>query len=80
MNKILQYMSSQGELLDTEIASGTGIPVASVRKQLAELAARHEVVACRTIRFHNGNRFEGTIYRVAGYTPPAAPGRKPKAK
>lgn len=80
MDKILQYMRSHGELLDKEIAVGTGLSIASVRSRLAELTARHEVVACQTIRFHNGNRFEGTIYRVAGYIPPAAPGRKPKAK
>jgi hypothetical protein len=80
MNGILQYMKSHGEQLDKEIAVATGISIASVRLQLAELTARHEVVACQTIRFSNGKRFEGTIYRVAGYTPPASPGRKPKAR
>lgn len=73
-------MKLHGEQLDKEIAVATGISIASVRLQLAELTVRHEVVACQTIRFSNGKRFEGTVYRVAGYTPPASPGRKPKAK
>lgn len=80
MNGILQYMKLHGEQLDKEIAAATGMSIASVRLQLAELTVMHEVVACQTIRFSNGKRFEGTIYRVAGYTPPASPGRKPRAK
>jgi hypothetical protein len=80
MNKILQYMKMNGERLDKEIAVATGIPLASVRLQLAELTASHEIVACQSIRFNKGKRSEGTIYRVAGYSPPASPGRKPKAQ
>jgi hypothetical protein len=80
MNKILQYMKMNGERLDKEIAVATGIPLASVRLKLAELTASHEIVACQSIRFNKGKRSEGTIYRVAGYSPPASPGRKPKAQ
>ncbi len=69
-----------GERLDKEIAVATGISLASVRLQLAELTASHEVVACQSIRFSKGKKVEETIYRVAGYTPPASPGRKPKAE
>jgi hypothetical protein len=78
MNKILQYMKLQGEQFDKEIAVATGTPLASVRLQLVELAS-HEIVACQSIRFSNGKKFEGTIYRIAGYTPPVSPGRKPKS-
>jgi len=80
MNEILQYLKTHGERLDTDIAEATGISLATVRLQLAELAAKCEVVACHSIRFNKGKKVEGTIYRVAGYTPPAAPGRKPKAQ
>ena len=80
MNEILQYMKLHGEQFDKEIAVATGISIASVRLQLAELTAAHEVVACQSTKFHNGKKFVGTIYRVAGYTPPASPGRKPKAE
>lgn len=79
-NEILQYLKTQGERLDTDIAKATGISLAAVRLELAELAARCEVVACHSIRFVKGKKIEGTIYRVAGYTPPASPGRKSKAQ
>jgi len=80
MNDILRYMKMHGERLDKEIAVATGISLASVRLQLAELTAKHEVVACHSIRFNKGKKVEDTIYRVAGYTPPASPGRKAKAQ
>lgn len=80
MNEILQYLKNHGERLDTDIAEATGISLATVRLQLAELAAKCEIVACHSIRFKKGKRIEGTIYRIAGYIPPAAPGRKSKAQ
>lgn len=80
MNVILQYLKMHGERLDKEIAVATGISLVSVRLQLAELTAKHEVVVCQSIRFNKGKKVEKTIYRVAGYTPPASPGRKPKAQ
>jgi len=80
MKTIQQYLKKHGEQLDTEIAVATGISLATVRLHLAELTARYEVVACRTTRFAKGKKIEGTIYRIAGYTPPAAPGRKSKAQ
>lgn len=80
MKTIQQYLKKNGEQLDTEIAVATGISLATVRLHLAELTAKHEVVACRTTRFAKGKKIEGTIYRIVGYTPPAAPGRKSKAQ
>ena len=80
MKTIQQYLKKNGEQLDTEIAVATGISLATVRLHLAELTAKYEVVACQTTRFVKGKKVEGTIYRIAGYTPPAAPGRKSKAQ
>ena len=80
MNEILQYLKMHGERLDTDIAKATGISLATVRLQLAELAAKCEVVVCHSIRFVQGKKVEGTIYRIAGYSPPASPGRKSKAQ
>jgi len=80
MKTIQQYLKMSGEQLDTEIAVATGISLATVRLHLAELTAKNEVVACYTTRFAKGKKVEGTIYRIAGYTPPAAPGRKSKAQ
>ena len=80
MNEILQYLKKHGERLDTDIAEATGISLISVRSQLADLAARCEVVVCHSIKFKKGKKIEGTIYRIAGYTPPASPGSKSKAQ
>ena len=80
MNEILQYLKKHGERFDTDIAEATGISLAAVQLQLAGLAAKCEVVVCHSIRFNKGKKIERTIYRIAGYTPPASPGRKSKAQ
>jgi DeoR/GlpR family transcriptional regulator of sugar metabolism len=76
MNAILQYLRTNGERLDTEIAEATGMSLATVRVQLAELASQGRIMVCHTIRFEKGKKIEGTSCRLAGYVPPAAPGRK----
>ena len=80
MKEILQFLKNHGEQLDAEIAEATGISLTNVRLFLAELAAKGEIVACHSIRFEKGEKVEGTICRLAGYIPPAAPGRKSKAQ
>jgi hypothetical protein len=79
MNEILKYLKKHGEKLDAEIAEGAGLSLSKTRNYLAELAAKHEVVLCDSIRFEKGKKIEGILCRVAGFTPPAAPGRKAKA-
>ncbi|MGB8408532.1 MAG: ArsR family transcriptional regulator [Gallionella sp.] len=78
MDEVIEYLKLHGEQLDEEIAVATGISLAAVRLQLADLTASDQVVTCQLIEFNNGIEFEGTIYRIAGYSPPASPGRKPK--
>ena len=80
MKEILQYLKKNGEQLDTEIAVATGISLATVRRHLADLTAKYEIVACHTTRFVKGKKVVGITCRVAGYTPPATPGRKSKAQ
>lgn len=79
MKDILQYLKTHGEQLDTEIAAALGLPLATVRARLAELAANREVMACHSIRYEQGERVEGMKCRLAGFIPPAAPGRKSKS-
>lgn len=79
MHDILQYLKDHGEQLDSEIASGTGISLANVRLRVSDLSARGEVITCRVIRFKDGKKSDGVLYRAAGYIPPPAPGRKAKA-
>lgn len=80
MSKILSYLKTHGEQFDKEISVATGISLADVQSSLAQLAYKSEIVTCYTVRFDKGKKVEGTIYRIAGYTPPAAPGRKSKAQ
>jgi hypothetical protein len=80
LQEILEYLKSGGERLDSEIATATGISVENVRLRVSKLSARGEVIVCRSIRFDNdGKRSEQLLCRIAGYIPPAAPGRRPKA-
>jgi len=80
MKEILQYLKKHGERLDTEIAVATGLSLAKVRLHLSELAAKREIVVCHSVRFDRSRKVEGIICRLAGYIPPAAPGRKSKAQ
>lgn len=80
MKAILQYLKQHGEQLDTEIAEGVGVSLANVRQQLSDLAAKGEVMVCHSIRFEKGKKIEGIKCRLAGFIPPAAPGRKSKSQ
>ena len=80
MQEILQYLKHNGERLDSEIATATGISLANVRLSVSELSARGDVMVCRSIRFKDGKQIDAMLCRVSGYIPPAAPGRKSKAQ
>lgn len=77
---ILQYLKKNGQHLDSEIASATGIPLQLVRVSLSSLSSRGEISHCRVTRFNDGKPVEGILCRVAGTIPPKAPGRKPGSK
>jgi hypothetical protein len=79
LQEILKYLKDRGETLDSEIAKDTGISLQNVRLHVSALSARGEIIMCQSIRFNNGKRSEGLLCRIAGYIPPAAPGRKSKA-
>lgn len=80
MKEILQHLKKHGEQLDTEIAEAVGLSLAKVRAQLAELAEKREIMVYHSIKFEKGKKIEGIRCRLAGYIPPAAPGRKPKSQ
>ena len=79
MQDILQYLKLNGERLNSEIATATGISLAKVRLSVSELSAKGDVIVCRSIRYKEGKPIEAILCRVSGYIPPAAPGRKSKA-
>lgn len=76
-NPVLQYLKKHGQLLDSEIAAATGIPIAQVRISLSELLAQGEISSCSVTRFKDGKPVQSILCRISGFIPPAAPGRKP---
>jgi predicted ArsR family transcriptional regulator len=78
VTEILQCLKKHGQLLDLEIATETGVPLATVRHQLAGLAATGAVITCNLTRYEKGKRIDAWQCRVSGYIPPLSPGRKPK--
>jgi predicted ArsR family transcriptional regulator len=62
-----------------EIAAEMRVPLATVRKRLAELSAAGDVVMCQLTRYEGSKTIEAWQCRVSGYVPAPAPGRKPKA-
>jgi len=73
---ILGCIRRHRERLDFEISAETGAPLALVRELGARLVATGAVIACEVTRFSDGDRIQACLYRVSGYTPPPAPGRK----
>jgi hypothetical protein len=65
--------------LDLEIAAEMCVPLATVRKRPAELSATGDVVMCQLTRYEGSKTIEAWQYRVSGFVPAPAPGRKPKA-
>jgi len=79
MQDVLQCLKKHGQRLDLEIAAEMRVPLATVRKLLAELAAAGEVVMCQLTRYEGTKKIEAWQCRVSGFVPAPAPGRKPKA-
>ena len=78
--EVLDCLKKYGQRLDLEIAKETGMPLATVRTRLADLAATGAVITCNLTRFERGQRIEAWQCRVSGYVPPLAPGRKATPK
>ncbi len=78
--QILQYLKKQGQSLDSEVATAMKLPLDEVRASLTAMSERGEIMRCSVTRFYDGNPVEEMQSRVAGFIPPAAPGRKPGAK
>jgi hypothetical protein len=55
------------------------VPLATVRKRLAELSAAGDVVMRHLTRYEGTKTIEAWQCRVSGFVPAPAPGRKPKA-
>ena len=74
MQEVLQCLKKHGQRLDLELAAEMRVPLATVRKLLAELAAAGEVVMCQLTRYEGSKTIEAWQCRVSGYLPAPAPG------
>lgn len=79
MSEVLHCLKKYGQRLDSELAKETGVPIAKVRQRLAELTTTGAIITCNLTRFDDGKRIDGLLYRMSGWVPPPAPGRKTKA-
>jgi len=77
---ILQFLRTNGEQLDAEIAKALHISKTQVLNHIAELSAAGDVICCQTTRFLGGKKIEGVSCRLSAYVPPKATGPKPGAK
>jgi IclR helix-turn-helix domain len=77
---ILDYLKRHGQLLDSEIAAGTGIPLSTIHSSLSKLSALGEISRCSVTRYKDGKPVEGMLCRIAGFIPRPSPGRKPGTK
>lgn len=74
---IIQHLKLHGEQLDADIAEALQLPLEQVRADMRELSAKGAVMMCFVTRYRDKKKIEGWACRVAGFIPPAAPGRKP---
>ena len=73
---VLACIRKRRECLDAEISADIGTTVETVRRLGAELIAKGAVIGCVVTRFAGEQRVDASLYRIAGYVPPPAPGRR----
>jgi hypothetical protein len=77
---VLKYLQKHGQKIDHEIVKDTGIDLKELRKTISELQSKNLIQTCTIIQHGaKGKLVEGIQCRIAGYTTPAAPGRKAPA-
>lgn len=77
---ILDFLKTNGEGLDADIAKALHMPVATVKAQVSQLSSAGEVICCKVTRYIDGKKIEGVSCRLSGNLPTPARGPKPGAK
>lgn len=77
---ILQFLKSNGERLDADIAKALNIPITQLRKQVSQLSSAGDVICCNVTRYIEGQKIEGVSCRLSCDLPAPARGRKPGVK
>ncbi|MCK6410821.1 MAG: transcriptional regulator [Azonexus sp.] len=78
--KVLEHLKKYGQLLDSEIARATKLPLAEVQASIMELSALGEISKCSVTSYIKGRPVEHLQCRISGFVPRPAPGRKPAAR
>lgn len=76
-DQILHQLKKNGQMLDSEVAAATGLPIKQIRPCMADMASRGIIMGCTVTRYVDDKPVQALQYRISGYTPPSAPGRKP---
>ncbi|MBI4990395.1 MAG: ArsR family transcriptional regulator [Rhodocyclales bacterium] len=77
---ILNFLKTNGEGLDADIAKALHLPVSLVKTQVSQLSSAGEVICCKVTRYVDGKKIEGISCRLSGNLPTPARGPKPGAK
>lgn len=77
---ILQFLKTNGEGLDFEIAKALHMPMSVVTNCVSQLSSAGEVISCKVTRYNDGKTIEGVSCRLSGNLPTPARGPKPGAK
>lgn len=75
--KVLEQLQKHGQLLDSDIARATRLPLAEVQASIMELSALGEISKCSVTSYVKGRPVEHLQCRISGYVPRSSPGRKP---
>lgn len=76
-SNILEFLKTQGDHLDSEIAKSLNLSRSEVARQISQLSSSGHIICCKVTRFSYGTKIEGINCRIAGSVPKQAPGPKP---
>jgi hypothetical protein len=77
---ILDYLTTNGEQLDVDIAAALDIPMPQLKTIVKQLSVSGDVICCHVTRFIDGKKIEGTSCRLSCDIPAPSRGRKPGGK
>jgi hypothetical protein len=63
---ILDFLKTNGERLEAEIANALHVPMTLVQSHVSQLSSTGEVICCKVTRYLDGKKIEGTGCRLAG--------------
>ncbi|MDR1934686.1 MAG: ArsR family transcriptional regulator [Candidatus Accumulibacter sp.] len=78
--RILDYLKTNGEQLDVDIAAALHISMPQVKTLVEQLSVSGDVICCHVTRFIDGKKIEGTSCRLSCDLPAPSRGRKPGGK